>query len=77
MEKLTKLEINCQTGEEIITELTQTEILALEAESAVIEAQLIAEETEKTRVTALKTSARAKLISGTPLTEEEAAVLVI
>ena len=53
-------------------EIQQRELDAIAAATAKAEADAAAEARE-----ALKVSARAKLISGEPLTEEEAAVLVI
>lgn len=73
----TILEINCETGEQIERPLTAEEIDAREALTA--ESTRIREEQEAAAeaLAALKASARAKLVSGTPLTEEEAATLVI
>ena len=53
-------------------EITEREAMAVEAE-----AQRVEQEEEAEALAALKTSARAKLVAGTPLTEEEAATLVI
>ena len=70
-------ESNCTTGETILRpmtaeELTQREIDA--ADYAIAEAErLAAAET----AAALKASAKAKLIAGQPLTEEEAATIVL
>jgi hypothetical protein len=73
----TKLIVDCSTGETTEVELTPEEIaqVALDASAfAEAEAARIAAEEAKA---ALKASAKAKLISGQPLTEEEASVLVI
>ena len=73
----TVLEINCETGEQIERQMTAEEISAREAlaaESARIQAE---QEAAAEALAALKASARAKLVAGTPLTEEEAATLVI
>jgi len=71
MSTLTKLVVNCETGEEQIVNLTPEEIAAAyEAEQAAIAA---AEQAKAE----LKASAKAKLIAGQPLTAEEADVLVI
>jgi hypothetical protein len=72
-----KLVVNCETGEQQYIPLSAEEIaerkqMALDAASAE-EARLA----EEARVAALKDSARAKLVAGQPLTEEEAATLVI
>lgn len=77
MTKLTKTVANCETGLVEEVELTDAEVLEVqqrEAEMEVFRAQKEAEEAAKA---ALKLSARTKLVAGEPLTEEEAAVLVI
>lgn len=76
-EKLTRLEINAQTGEEIEYELTAEEIAQLEEQKAEAIQQFEAEEVERLAKIALKESAKQKLISGQPLTPEEAATIVI
>jgi hypothetical protein len=53
-------------------ELEQRELDRIAAEAAQAE-----REAEEQRIAALKASAKAKLVSGEPLTEDEAAVLVI
>ena len=76
-ERSNKHIVNCETGEVTIVDLTDEEIAANEVsvqEMAIVEA---AREAQAETTATLKASARAKLISGTPLTEEEAAVLVI
>jgi hypothetical protein len=74
---LKAVEINCETG--VVTErfLTDEEMAQREIDAA---AQAVAEAERQAAadaLAALKVSARAKLVAGTPLTEEEAAVLVI
>ena len=72
-----KLVVNCETGEQKYIPLSAEEIA--EREQTAIEA-VAAEEArlaEEARVAALKDSARAKLVAGEPLTEEEAATLVL
>jgi hypothetical protein len=73
----TIIEINCETGESIERDMTAEELAEQEARVAAFAAaeaeRLAAEEA----LAALKTSARAKLVAGEPLTEEEAATLVI
>jgi len=69
-EVLTKVVVDC-------VPLTAEEIAQREADAAAFaeaEAARVAAEEAKA---ALKASAKAKLVSGQPLTEEEAAVLVI
>jgi phosphoribosylformylglycinamidine (FGAM) synthase PurS component len=76
-EKMYHQEVNCTTGETIEREYTAEEYAQFEIDKAnflVLQAEAEAEAEAKAE---LKASARAKLISGTPLTEEEAAVLVI
>ena len=73
----TAIEINCETGEVIERPLTADEIAANEAAAAQAEADRVAAEEAATALAALKTSARAKLVAGQPLTEEEAATLVL
>jgi hypothetical protein len=72
-----KLVVNCETGEQTyiplsVEEIAEREQMALEA-VAEEEARLA----EEARIAALKDSARAKLVAGEPLTEEEAATLVL
>jgi len=73
----TRIEINCTTGVESIIELTDAEVAQMETDAAayaVVEAERVA---AAEALAALKASAKAKLVAGTPLTEEEAATLVI
>lgn len=73
----TKVVLDCSTNEEQVVSLTQEEIDVLEqARLLEEEARQVEQEAEILR-DALKQSARAKLISGEPLTEEEAALLVL
>ena len=71
------LEINCTTGEEIMRPLTNEEIAQREADAITAVAQQEEAAQTATALATLKASARAKLVSGTPLTPEEAATLVI
>ena len=76
-EVLTKVVVDCSTGEQTIVPLTAEEIAQREADAAAFaeaEAARVAAEEAKA---ALKDSAKAKLIAGQPLTAEEAEVLVI
>lgn len=72
-----KLVVDCSTGEQTYVPLTAEELAQAELDRIASEAaeaeRLAAEEA----LTALKASAKAKLVSGQPLTEEEASVLVI
>jgi hypothetical protein len=74
---LTKLVVDCSTGIQTIVPLTSEEIAQREAEAAayaVIEAE---REAAAEALAALKASAKAKLVAGTPLTEAEAATIVL
>ena len=77
MTRPTRLEINCETGTESIIELTDAEIAQAEADALAAVAQQEEQAQAAEALAALKASARAKLVSGTPLTPEEAATLVI
>lgn len=76
-ETLTKTIVNCETGEVTIEPLTAAEIADREQHHAELVAREKAHEEERLRVADLKESAKAKLVAGEPLTEDEAAVLVI
>lgn len=76
-EPLMKTVVDCSTGEVKSIPLTAAEIAQRDQDAAAaLEAQA-AREAEEAAKAALKESAKAKLVSGTPLTEEEAAVLVL
>lgn len=73
----TRIEINCETGVESIIELTDAEVAQMQADAAAAAERQAEEDAAKAALAALKTSARGKLVAGTPLTEAEAATLVI
>jgi hypothetical protein len=73
----TRIEINCSTGIESIIELTDTEVAEMAAQAAIAEERKAEADAAAEALVALKTSAKAKLVAGTPLTEAEAATLVI
>ena len=73
----TRIEINCTTGVESIIELTDAEIAQMEADRVAAEARKAEEDAAAQALADLKASARAKLVSGTPLTAAEADTLVI
>jgi hypothetical protein len=76
-ETLTKIIVDCSTGVVAEVPLTGEEIAQREADAAAF-AVAEAERTAQAEALAtLKTSAKAKLVAGEPLTTEEAAVLVI
>jgi len=76
-EQETKTIVNCATGETSIVPLTIEELAERDQMAAQIEEERIALEAEIAAKTALKESAKAKLVAGQPLTAEEASVLVI
>jgi hypothetical protein len=70
-------EVDCSTGIQTNRPMTTEEIAnweALRAESATLQAEREAADLAKAQ---LKASAKAKLIAGKPLTEEEAATIVL
>jgi hypothetical protein len=73
----TKLIIDCSTGEQTQVPLTAEEVAQRETDRLVYEAQETERLAAEEALAALKTSAKAKLVAGQPLTEEEAATLVI
>ena len=73
---LTKIVVNCETGVTEEIELTPAEIAELEAAQAQAELDCAAAEAEASRLASLKTSAKAKLVAGEPLTTEEASLLI-
>ena len=80
-EILTKLVVDLSKGENDPLRvqsipLTQLELDERQAMAVEAEAQRVTDEAAAQALTDLKTSARAKLVSGQPLTEEEAATLV-
>ena len=77
IDRPTRIEINCTTGEETIIPLTDAEIAEGEAQRIEAIARKAAEESNAQAKAELKASAKAKLIAGQPLTAEEADVLVI
>jgi len=73
----TKVIIKCSDGTREIIELTDAEIAERELMAQQAEAERLEREAEEQRIADLKASAKAKLVSGEPLTEDEASVLVI
>ena len=73
----TAIEINCATGEVIERPLTAEEIAQREADAEAFAAEQAKRDADEAAKQALKASAKAKLVAGEPLTEDEAAVLVI
>jgi hypothetical protein len=73
----TKVIVDCSTGEESIVPLTAEEIAQMEADALAFAAEQEEAAQATEALAALKASAKAKLIAGTPLTAEEADTLVI
>ena len=73
----TKMVVNCATGETQIIQLTAAEIAQRDQDAAAFAAAEAERAEAEAAKAALKASAKAKLIAGEPLTEEEAAVLVV
>jgi hypothetical protein len=71
------IEIDCSTGISTERDMTPAELEAQAAMQAQAEADRLAQEEAASALAALKASARAKLVAGQPLTEEEAGVLVL
>jgi len=76
-DQLIAAEINCTTGEVTERPYTPEEIAEHETRVAQAEADRQAREAEAAKVAELKASAKAKLVAGQPLTEEEAATVVL
>jgi hypothetical protein len=76
-ETLTRIEVNCTTGEETIIPLSPEEIAEREADSVASARAEANRQTAEQALSTLRASAKAKLIAGTPLTAEEADTLVI
>ena len=76
-EVLTKVIVNCETGVVAESPLTGEELAQREVDAAASAAQKVLDDASAAALAALKSSARAKLVAGTPLTEEEAATLVL
>lgn len=72
-----KIIVDCTTGDIEEVDMTPEEIAQAEADRAAALEQQAADEAEAQRIADLKASAKAKLVAGKPLTEEEAATLVI
>ena len=73
----TKVEINCATG--VISEvpLSDAELAQLEKDRQAAEADKAKREADAKKLENLKASAKAKLIAGEKLTDEEASTLIV
>jgi hypothetical protein len=73
----TRIEVNCTTGEVTEVPLTAEEIAQREVDAVASAARYAAEIVAAETLAALKASAKAKLVAGTPLTEAEAATIFL
>ena len=73
-ERPTRVEVNCETGEQTVIELTDAEIAEMEAAAAKFAEEQAAAEAEAAAVTAAKEAAHAKL-AALGLTADEIAAL--
>lgn len=76
-EILTKVVVDCSTGVTETLPLNAEEIAQYESDLETFRTQEAARVAAETARAALKASARAKLVAGQPLTEEEAATIVL
>jgi hypothetical protein len=74
MDRPTRVEINCETGEQTVIELTDAEIAEMEAARIAYEAEQAAREAEVAAAAEAKASAQAKL-AALGLTADEIAAL--
>ena len=74
---LNKMIVDCSTGKTTIVPLTAQEISDRDQAAAKYAEEQAEREAQAQAHAALKESAKAKLVAGEPLTEEEAAALVI
>lgn len=72
-----KLVVDCATGKQEYIALTPAEIAERDQQAAAAAEEQAKREAEIAAKVALKESAKAKLISGQPLTDEEAAAIVL
>lgn len=72
-----KLVYDFETGETSYIDYTPEEIAQRDQDLAAYNERKALEEAEAERIEALKLSAKQKLVSGEPLTEEEASVIII
>ena len=76
-ETYTVQESNCTTGETIVRNMTPEEVTQLLADRADALVRKAADDAAAEALATLKASAKAKLVAGTPLTEAEAATIVL
>ena len=76
-EKMTKIIFDATAKTTEVVDLTDAEVTEYHEQVARDAADRVEQEAAAQALVDLKTSARAKLVAGEPLTEEEAATLVI
>jgi len=76
-EVLTKVVVDCSTGETQVLPLTPEEISQREADAAAFAIEQAERQAQADALAALKASAKAKLVAGESLTAEEADTIVI
>jgi hypothetical protein len=72
-----KLVVDLEKGTQVYVDLTPQEIAEMDQRAAAAEEERITREADAIALQTLKESAKAKLVAGEPLTEEEAATLII
>lgn len=72
-----KLIVDLEAGTQTYVDLTPEEIQQRELDAIQWATEQAAREAEEAATAALKESAKAKLVAGEPLTEEEAATLIL
>jgi hypothetical protein len=72
-----KVIVDCSTGESVTVPLTEEELAQRELDRIAYEAEQAERLAAEEALAALKASARAKLVAGQPLTEEEASTLIL
>jgi hypothetical protein len=72
-----KLIVDLEKGTQEYVDLTAQEIAEMDQRAAAAEEERITREADAIALETLKESAKAKLVAGEPLTEEEAATLII
>jgi len=72
-----KIVVDCATGATTTIPLTEEEIAEQERQAVIYAEQKAEKEAQAEALQALKVSAKAKLIAGEPLTDEEASAIVI
>lgn len=72
-----KLIVDLEKGTQEYVDLTPQEIAQRDQDAAAAAEELTKREAEAIALETLKQSAKAKLVAGEPLTEEEAATLII